>query len=157
MQHRPGLERYARSLGADPYLAEDLSTETFVRAWVYFDTRDRPTNLLRFLMRIERNLYFDYRRHDGRCRPVEVDDLDLRVEDFSGQVVAHDYVYAALRSLPETPRAVLTCTLLLDMSLAETATAVGLPSAGAAGVAAHRARKALLRHFIHERGQSNGT
>jgi RNA polymerase sigma-70 factor (ECF subfamily) len=155
VNHRSALKRYARRLGADSSLAEDLASETFLRAWRHTrTTRLRPDNTEAYLLRIERNLYFDHCLREARLQKVlgkleQTADVAETGPDTAGRMS----IAAALRELPAKMRDVLVCRYYLDLSMSETAEVLGLTSAGSAAVTAHRARDALRRRLVPEASQ----
>lgn len=62
-----GVYGYLRQMGADSPLAEDLTQETYARAWQRIDTLRRPASLRSWLFTIARNEYLQVWR---RKRPV---------------------------------------------------------------------------------------
>jgi RNA polymerase sigma-70 factor (ECF subfamily) len=53
---------YLRRLGADPPLAEDLTQETYARAWNRIETLRKATSLRSWLLTIARNQYLQWVR-----------------------------------------------------------------------------------------------
>src|SRR5215831_11611476 len=68
--------RFALFLSGHPSKADDLTAETFVRAWTARD-RIRQTTVRSYLLTITRNLYLDEKRASSRLAPLE----DLFVDD----------------------------------------------------------------------------
>lgn len=104
--------------------AEDLTSETFVRAYRAFGRYDdRGLPIRAWLMRIARNLFIER----GRKRAAQVvapDQLDRPVDDHQDAVttrVEGVVALAALASLPEGQATVIDLRLLRGLSVAEVA------------------------------------
>src|SRR5215831_14310734 len=90
--------RFALFLSGHPSKADDLTAETFVRAWTARD-RIRQASVRSYLLTIVRNLHRDQRRASRRLMPVE----DVFVDD-SPRPDEHAVHTSALR--PASPVAV---------------------------------------------------
>ncbi|MGA5817770.1 sigma-70 family RNA polymerase sigma factor [Kitasatospora sp. NPDC094028] len=133
--HRRAVHGYLakRTLG-DAQLAEDLTQETFVRAWHHPEILSAQQGTpLRWLYRVARNLLIDHLRARG-SRPTEVGSPDLTVfaeEPALGneidRLLNNWSVRQALSSLTEAHRAVLTEIYFNHRSLSETAELLGVP------------------------------
>lgn len=133
--YQPAVYSYIvkRTFG-DAQLAEDLTQETFVRAWRHPEilTTDHGTPLP-WLYRVARNLLIDHLRARG-SRPTEVGAPDFSVfaeksalGDEIDRLLNNWSVRQALASLSEAHRAVLTEVYFNHRSLAETAQLLGVP------------------------------
>lgn len=69
-QHAPHVRRYVRHLSGDPALADDITSETFVRVWQTRDTLRHET-LRAFLFAIARHLFLSGVRTTWRRAPLE--------------------------------------------------------------------------------------
>ena len=145
-------ERYARDvyrfavyLSGDPALADDITSETFIRVW----SSPEPVRLATvkaYLLTIARNLWLTERR-----RRLRYQDLDDAIPD-SSQSVSHqvevkaelDRVVRALQEIPEVDRAALLLRVDEGLPYEEIATALGLPVA-TVKVKVHRARLRLAQ------------
>jgi RNA polymerase sigma-70 factor (ECF subfamily) len=144
-------ERYARDvyrfslyLSGDFALAEDLTAETFARAWVARE-RIRVGTVKAYLLMIARNLYRDVRRrHIESCLPENFDVADRTPgPDVAAQ--ARDELRQALWALariPEHEREVLLMATVEGLSHQAIALALDL-SVEAVKVRVHRARVRL--------------
>jgi RNA polymerase sigma-70 factor (ECF subfamily) len=145
------VHRFALWLTGNPQDAQDITSETFVRAWTAPE-EPRSETVKAYLLTIARNLHRKQWRRASRLEP-----LGEREEAMPDTAAAPDQLaisqedlkrtLAAVQSLPEPDRTVLLLRAEEDMSYEEIATATGL-SAAAAKVRAFRARAklaALLR------------
>jgi RNA polymerase sigma-70 factor (ECF subfamily) len=135
--------RFALYLSGDRGEAEDITSETFTRAW----TAPGPivtATVKGYLFTIARNLFLHGRR--AASRAVAVDETlrdpaappDVRAE----QRAALDAVRARLRTLPAPDRAALLMYAVGGMPYEEIARALGI-SLASVKVKIHRARLAL--------------
>jgi len=69
-RHYRDVYRFALFLSGHPSKADDLTAETFVRAWTARD-RIRQPSVRSYLLTIARNLYLDHRRASARFSPLE--------------------------------------------------------------------------------------
>jgi RNA polymerase sigma-70 factor (ECF subfamily) len=144
-------ERYARDvyrfvlyLSGDFALAEDITAETFARAWAVREDI-RVGSVKGYLLMIARNLY-----RDGRRKPVEARlsaVADVRDPGSSPEAAAdarHELqvVLRALREIPELDRAALLMATVEGLSHQAIGAALGLSTA-AVKVRVHRARVKL--------------
>jgi RNA polymerase sigma-70 factor (ECF subfamily) len=152
-------ERYAQDvyhfalyLCGDPVEAEDITAETFVRAWVTPGEIAGGT-VKAYLFTIARNLYRAERRRDARQVALEDHwpDPEPGPEAVTGTRQELRAVLAALQTLPPTDRAALLLHVREGLPYAEIATVLGL-SVAAVKVKIHRARLKLNRLCAPERG-----
>jgi RNA polymerase sigma factor (sigma-70 family) len=146
-RHAPLAKRLAVVWGAGDD-AEDVVQEAFVRAWSALP-RFRPGEEFRpWLLAIVRNLTRNSLRARGRRAAREtfaatawpvIDVADAEQEAIDA--VRRDQLLAGVRRLPEGLREVVACRYLLELSEAETAAALGLPT----GTVKSRLHRALGR------------
>src|SRR5215467_15150025 len=77
-RYAPDVRRFALFLSGDPMMADEITSDTFVSAWLARDRICQPT-VKAYLFAIARNLYRDtQRRHE---RHVELDEemADTRI------------------------------------------------------------------------------
>lgn len=135
--------RFALFLTGDAARAEDLTADTFVRAWTARD-RIRQETVRAYLLTIARNLYRDSLRaaHSHVALDDDVADgapgVDVRVERAS----ALRQVRARLRNVHRGDRRALLLYVIRDMSYSEIAAALGV-SVAAVKSRIFRAREAL--------------
>ena len=137
------VRRFAVYLTGDVALADDITSETFLRAWSSVG-RIREATVKAYLFTIVRNLYLLEIRRSSRH--VELQDaLPSRAnepERHIDQQAAVAIVFRALRTLPEVDRAALLMRAQNDMSYEEIAQALQL-SLSSVKVKIHRARLKL--------------
>lgn len=139
------VHRFALYLSGNPAEAEDIASETFVRAWAA-DAPLRAQSLDAYLFTIARNLHRrGYRRRRLDALAVEVPDEPPGPEREvagRGELAA---TLAQLQMLPEVDRAALLMRAFHELSYEEIASALGI-SLPSAKVKVHRARAALKAH-----------
>lgn len=64
--YSPLVFRYLRSLSGDAAVAEELTAETFYRAYTHFDSFRGDSKLETWLCAIAKNAYHKHRRHSAR-------------------------------------------------------------------------------------------
>jgi RNA polymerase sigma-70 factor (ECF subfamily) len=148
-EHLPHVYRFALRLTGSRQEAEDLTQDTFLRAWRH---RGRLRDANAVLFTIARNLWNDRLRRKGR-RPTSVEPLQ---EDHRSTAVAADHklivredvgrVLEAMDSLPARQREVLHLHACDGFALGEIATVLGI-SVDAAKASLCEARKRLRRQF----------
>ena len=138
------IYRFAFWLAGDSFEAEDVASETFVRAWVRSSTI-RTETLKAYLLTIARNVFLERQRKARRQVALE----DVHRDPAPGpdkQVESrHELlrVQRLLQTLPEIDRAALVLRAQHKLPYAEIARVLGL-SLTTAKVKVHRARKKLL-------------
>jgi len=143
-RYAPDVFRFALHLSRDRHEAEDITSETFVRAW----TSPEPIRLATvkgYLFTIARNLYLQRLRKDRRNVALEDELRDPR-QDPSARVEQSSQIRVVLdrvRRLPEIDRSALLMRAVDGMAYAEIARALGITLASVK-VKIHRARVALL-------------
>lgn len=150
-RHAPEVFRFALYLSGHRSDAEDITSETFVRAWTASGTI-RTATVKGYLLTIARNLFLQSLR--GRSRHVEIPETlpdpaagpEARAERDSELAAA----LRALQRLPEIDRAALLMRAADDMPYEEIARALDL-SLASVKVKIHRARLAL-REMEHRVG-----
>lgn len=142
-QHSRDVFRFAVSLSGNRAMAEDITSETFVRVWSARDRVDIGT-VIGYLLTIARHLYLEQLRSDRNRGELACDPPD-------GAPGPHalaegrcelDAVLTDLQSLPELDRAALLMRAQDRLSYEEIAAALGI-GAGAAKTKVHRARRKI--------------
>jgi RNA polymerase sigma-70 factor (ECF subfamily) len=139
------VRRFALYLSGDAGMADDITSDTFVRAWTATGRIRLPT-VKSYLFTIARNLYLDTQRRAARDTELSEDVPDMRIsaEQQMERSEEASVVLAALQQLPELDRAVLLMRALDGMPYEDIAETLGIPVAGAR-VKVHRARQKLMQ------------
>jgi RNA polymerase sigma-70 factor (ECF subfamily) len=137
--------RFALYLSGDPSLAEEITQETFVRAWV-LPGEVRGGTVKAYLLTIARNLHRAERRRSARHVAPDgpLPDPKPGPEAVASGRLELEAAFEALRSLPETDRAALLMHAQDGLPYAAIAAALGL-SVAAVKLRVHRARVKLRR------------
>lgn len=143
--YAPQVHRFALFLCGDAALADDLTSETFVRAWTSRG-KIREATLKAYLFTIARNLYRDHLRRNRRFQELEesMPDASPSLESRTEHKAELAAVMDGLRELSEVDRAALLMRVQEEMSYEEIAQALRLPVA-TVKVKVHRARMKLMR------------
>ena len=143
-RYAPDVFRFALHLSRDRHEAEDITSETFVRAWTSPEAI-RLATVKGYLFTIARNLHLQGLRKRRRHVALE-DELRDPGQDPSARAEHSSQVRVVLDGvgkLPEIDRSALLMRALNGMAYAEIARALGITLASVK-VKIHRARIALL-------------
>ncbi len=142
-KYAPDVFRFALYLSGERSDAEDITSETFVRAWASSERIELAT-VRGYFFTIARNLFLQSPRRSARSVGLREDLESKRASPYDGtaQRSELDAVMARLRTLPEIDRAALVMRAEHDMPYEEIAQALGI-SLSSAKVKVHRARLAL--------------
>lgn len=149
--HLDAVHRYLTQMVRDVHLAEDLTAETFERAFRQWHTFDpRKGAALTWLITIARRIALDHfrserRRHDREDRysamtPVAAEDRTPDLATFPPQMAA------ALDALSDVEREIVALRVLLDVDNVATAHLVGV-SPSACSTHLHRAMTKLRKEL----------
>ncbi len=136
--------RFVFWLSGDGIDAEDITSETFVRAWARRSTI-RTETLKAYLFTIARNVYLQQKRRASRQVVLE----DVHQDPTPGPDVRAEaqiellQIHRVLQTLPETDRAAFVLRVQHELPYAEIARVLDL-TLTAAKVKIHRVRKKLL-------------
>ena len=148
----PDVYRFAVWLTHDTTQAEDVASETFIRAWAKRD-RLRTETLKGYLFAIARNIFIKHRHRSDK-------DEQLREELADGSPDPHraaaarmdlDRVARALSQMPSPDRLALVLRTEHSLPYEEIARVLEI-SVGAARVKVHRARRRLLAESMNHNG-----
>ncbi len=161
LQYFDAVFSYAMTLARHVDDAEDLTQETFFKAYRAFHQFQAGTNMKAWLLTIVRNTYINrYRQVLNRPTHVDVDyiapvyaapaldaDWEVRksIEEWL-QYEVHDEVKAALEQLPEIYREAVFLSDVASYSYQEIADIVGCP-VGTVMSRLHRGRQLLRTHL----------
>jgi RNA polymerase sigma-70 factor (ECF subfamily) len=146
--YAPEVYRFALWLADDDYDAEDITSETFIRAWAHNSTI-RTETLKAYLFTIARNVYLKHQRK--RKNQVLLDDTHPDPAPGPDKVVESRLellrVRSYLQSLQEIDRTAFILRVQHELPYVEIARILGL-SLTATKVKVHRVRKKLLVNCV---------
>jgi RNA polymerase sigma-70 factor (ECF subfamily) len=128
-------------------IAEDLTSETFLKGWEAFKGQKKIENPRAFLYRIARNLVIDYYREKGKNKVISAEDIriiDPRT-DLEGQAALmsdFENIKSVLTKLNDDYQNALIWRYLDDLSISEIARLLDRTE-DATRVLLHRALKSL--------------
>ena len=141
--------RFVRYLVNDPHEADDLTSETFLRAWNAIERfEDRDVSIEAWLLKIARNIAIRHLNVRNKRQHVDVEDVVLEANPrYSPERLAEgsmekDAVRRAILMLPSMQRQVVVLRFLENLNYPEVEAILG-KSSGAIRVLQHRALKAL--------------
>ncbi len=168
LPHMDFLYNYALRMTYNAADAEDLVQETFMKAFRFWDSYEKGTNIRAWLFRIMKNAYINrYRKEKKAPETVEYDDVqnyynnirDSTVE--SGDVqetmfgnLLDDQVAKAIAELPDDFRTIVILCDIEELTYEEVAEFVDCPI-GTVRSRLHRGRK-LLRAKLLEYAKKRG-
>ena len=143
-KYAPAVRRFSLFLCGNSALADDITSDTFVRVWLTHG-QIRELTVQSYLFAIARNVYRDWQRRGWRST-----ELDARLIHEGPDVQKHledkeklASVLAGLQELPEIDRAALLMRSLDGMPYEEIAAALCVTET-TARVKVHRARARLM-------------
>jgi RNA polymerase sigma-70 factor (ECF subfamily) len=138
------VHRFAFWLSGNRSEADDLASETFVRAWSRRNRLQTET-LKAYLLVITRNAFLDLRRKSRQREELSEEWPDAIPDPHrhAAARIALDRVRSELARLPEAERMALALRTEESLSYSEIARVLEI-SEGAARVKVHRARRRLL-------------
>ena len=144
-KYAPDVYRFALYLTGERSEAEDITSETFVRAWTSPEAI-RTATVKGYLFTIARNLYRQSWRKKSRNVALneEMPDPAASPEARAAAGAELQAVLAGLQQLPEEDRAALLMRANEGLTYEEISQAMGL-SLASVKVKIHRARLALLK------------
>jgi RNA polymerase sigma-70 factor (ECF subfamily) len=148
----PDVFRFAIWLTRDTTLAEDVASETFIRAWGRRD-RLRTETLKGYLFAIARNIFIKQHHASNKNEVLPPDTLDGKPDPHRTAAARMDLgrVTRAMSRMPASDRLALVLRTEHALPYEEIARILEL-SAGAARVKVHRARRRLLAHAMTNNG-----
>ena len=143
-RYAPDVRRFALFLSGDPVMADEITSDTFVSAWLARERICQPT-VKGYLFAIARNLYRDTQRRHQRHAELDEEMTDKRINVLAHmeQTAEVRAVLVALQQLPELDRTVLLMRALDEMPYEEIAETLGIPMA-TVRVKVYRARLKLM-------------
>jgi RNA polymerase sigma-70 factor (ECF subfamily) len=144
--------RFAVWLTRDTTQAEDVASETFIRAWARRD-RLRTETLKGYLFAIARNIFIKSRRQSNKNEqlPEELADQSPDPHRAAAARMDLDRVTRTLSQMPSPDRLAMVLRTEHSLPYEEIARILEI-SVGAARVKVHRARRRLLAEAITPNG-----
>ncbi len=143
-RYAPEVYRFAYWLAGNGAEAEDITSETMIRAWIGSNKNIHTETIKAYLFTIARNLYLKQHRHEQN--QVALDDYHPdngpNPEQIAAQRQELQQVLAAMQQLPEIDRAALLLRVQHELPYAEIARVLHI-SLAAAKVKVHRVRLKL--------------
>jgi RNA polymerase sigma factor (sigma-70 family) len=140
--------RFSLWLAGDSLEAEDITSETFIRAWVH-NSKIRTETLKAYLFAISRNIYLQHQRKKKRqvvLADVHPDPAPSPDELTESQLKLRK-VQSVLQTMPEIDRAAFVLHVQHELPYAEIARVLKL-SETATKVKVYRVRKKLIATCI---------
>lgn len=139
---------------SSPEIAQDLTSETFLRGWEAFQRSRSPNpgemkieNMQAFLYQIARNLITDFYREKGKTQIVSAENLRIidpaaNLEEKAEFNSDFEQIKASLADLKEDYQEVIILHYVNDLSIKEIAKTINKPE-GTIRVMLHRGLKEL--------------
>ena len=142
-RHAKDVHRFVLYLSGNPALAEDITSESFVRLWTS-EEPIRTATVKAYLFAIARHLYIDSLRMESKLAEMNPEIPDPEAGPDKRALLQSELkeVFAILQTLPEVDRAALLLRAQQELPYEEIARALGI-SLVAAKVKVHRARLKL--------------
>jgi len=141
------IYRYIYSKVGNRQEAEDLTSQTFIKALHGVDYKRGPQSIQKWLFQVARTTIADYWRQYYRISVSSLEELldagwegPVEQEAVPMSIIPAQKAQHILQGLPERDQEVLTCRFLLNLSVKETAVRMGLTEANVK-VLQHRALK----------------
>ena len=135
---------YAMTLTGDRALSEEITQETFFRAFSRHGEYRKESDEVTWLCAIARNLFYDEKRREGKTAPIpeEVPDTGKSIEQAAVDRDSSFRIHLALHALEEPYREVFELRIFGELSFREIGTIFG-KTENWARVTYHRARLKL--------------
>ena len=148
--YRDDVYRFAFWLAGNRLEAEDITSETFIRAWTH-NSKIRTVTLKAYLFTISRNIYLQHQRKKRRQAVLE----DIHPDPAPGpdkqteSQLKLQKVQSVLQSMPEIDRTTFFLRVQQELPYAEVARILEL-SVTATKVKVYRVRKKLIATCMGE-------
>ena len=146
-QYQSPVRRFLLNLTlGDSQLSDDLAQDTFVKAYLHYNSFRGQASVQTWLMRIAYNVFYDYTR--SRRQTVDVDVAPQRVSNENSSLKMD--VYQALALLRQDERSCVTLQLIDGYDIAGIAKITGLKEGT---VKSHLSRgKEKLANYLRQNG-----
>ena len=144
-RHQSRILLLQRRLCGEHALAEDLSQETFLRAWQKLDTYQGSGSFGGWLAKLSFNIFRQhYRRHRRRQDEVSLDQVELSARDRDDAELAD--LDRLLGILDQQDQIIMTLNYAFGLTNAEVGEVVGMP-AGTVKARIHRGKAKIRQHI----------
>ena len=135
---------YAMTLSGDRTMAEEITQETFFRAFSKSGEFRKESDEVTWLCAIAKNYFFDEKRRQGKTGPIpeEVPDTGKGIEQAAADRDSSFRIHVALHTLEEPYREIFELRVFGELSFREIGTIFG-KTENWARVTYHRARLKL--------------
>lgn len=146
--HSPGLRRFLLNLtNGDACLCDDLSQETFIKAWIGIRSFQGISGFKTWLYRIAINEYISYQRRWVKANEATTDISEMNIstaENCHNATEARLDIATVMAQLPVKERAVALLFYLEDMPIKKICQATSMPE-GTVKSYLHRARTTMAK------------
>src|SRR5262252_1411043 len=144
-RYAPDVRRFVLFLSGDPVMADEITSDTFVSAWLARERIRQPT-VKSYLFAIAHNLYRGLQRRQERHAELDEHMIDTRISAQTRMEQTEEVraVLAALQQLPEMDRTALLIRAMDEMPYEEIAETLGIPAV-TAKAKVYRARLKLMQ------------
>jgi RNA polymerase sigma-70 factor, ECF subfamily len=159
--HMPRLHNYALKLTMNSEDAKDLTQETYLKAFRFWNKFEKGTNIKAWLYQIMKNSYINqYRAKIKEPKKIEYDEAlfyatpqhqPIDFKDQKGEPVDKlfgDEIAQSIKSLPSTFRTIVLLSDVEELTYAEIAKRVACP-VGTVRSRLHRGRKILQQQLLN--------
>jgi RNA polymerase sigma-70 factor (ECF subfamily) len=152
--HQLFLYNLALRAVSNPQEAQDISQETFIRAWRSIKNFRLESSFRTWLYRILMNLCYDRYprlRRENESLSIEQEEFDLpipnRIDQYMDQEELSKFVHEQMQNLPEIYRLILSMRYQQDLSYQEIAEVMDMPI-GTVKTTIYRAKAQLKERFL---------
>ena len=124
MKYAGPVKKFVLSLGAPEHVADDITSDTFLKALKHINSYDENRSMLTWLCQIAKNTYFDHlRRRDNGS--ISLEDIPYIPPDTSSplSVLLDDErnrtLYKGIKKLPEPYKDIIYLRMFTDMSFGD--------------------------------------
>lgn len=136
---------YIKSLSKDEHIAEDITSETFIKAIKSIDTFKGDCDIRVWLCQIAKNCYFSYLRENKKIIPTDIfleHESEFNLEQLMVSKEDSLKIHEILHSLKEPYKEVFSLRVFSELSFKQIASLFG-KNENWACVTYHRARKKI--------------
>lgn len=131
-------------------VSDDLSQETFIRAWTHIGTFKGLSSFSTWLYRIAYNIWCDHLRTYKECQSLDQTEVDRNFQCEQQDMAIRYDLYRAMALLKEDEKSCILLYYMEDLSIGKISTITGMP---AGTVKSHLSRaKNKLSEFLNAQG-----